>query len=181
MMAGPVAPFPARLPFSPIFQILLLQFVMEILPMRTCISFLSICAFTAAAIAAEKRLEMKDLPAAVQKTITEQTKGAEIKGLAKEMEKGKVSYEVETIVNGKHRDFIVDPSGALGEVEEEAALGTIPPAAKAAIEKKASGGKLGMVEIMKRGGETLYEAAYTAKDGKKHSILVNADGTPVKD
>jgi hypothetical protein len=38
------------------------------------------------ATAAEKKLHMKDLPPAVQKTVQEQTKGAEIKGLSKETE-----------------------------------------------------------------------------------------------
>ena len=34
-----------------------------------------------------------------------------------------------------------------------------------------------MVELFTRGGETLYEAAYTAKGGKKQEVLVKADGT----
>ena len=32
-----------------------------------------------------------------------------------------------------------------------------------------------------RGGETMYEAAYTTKAGKKHEVLVKADGTETKD
>ena len=51
------------------------------------------------AIAAGK-LELKDLPPAVRKTVEEQTKGATIKGIAKEKEKGKTVYEVETMGNG---------------------------------------------------------------------------------
>ncbi len=43
------------------------------------------------AIAAGK-LELKDLPSAVRKTVEEQTKGATIKGIAKEKEKGKTVY-----------------------------------------------------------------------------------------
>ena len=39
--------------------------------------------------AAEKQVAMKDLPPAVQKTIQDQTKGAEIKGITRETEKGK--------------------------------------------------------------------------------------------
>ena len=38
-----------------------------------------------------------------------------------------------------------------------------------------------VVEIMTKGGTTPYEAVYTSKDGKKHSILVKADGTETKD
>jgi len=40
---------------------------------------------------------------------------------------------------------------------------------------------LGMVETMTKGGTILYEAAYTGKDGKKHAVLVKADGTETKD
>jgi len=66
-------------------------------------------------------------------------------------------------------------------MEEEATLDAIPAAAKAAIVKKVADGKLGMVETVKKGSETLYEAAYQTKAGKKQAILVKADGTPTKD
>lgn len=147
---------------------------------RTFTVFLALAALGGAAMAAEKKLAMKDLPPAVQKTVQDQTKGAEIKGLSKETENGKTSYEVETLVNGKHRDFIVDATGAVTEVEEETAFDSIPAAAKAAIEKKAAGGKIGLVETMTRGSATLYEAAYTSKDGKKHEVLVKPDGSETK-
>ena len=148
---------------------------------RTLMIVLVIAALGGAAAAAEKKLQMKDLPPAVQKTVQEQTKGAEIKGLSTETEKGKTTYEVETMVNGKHRDFLVDVKGAVTEVEEETALDSIPSAAKAAIEKKAAGGKIGMVETMTRGGATFFEADYTSKAGKTLEVLVKPDGTEVKD
>ena len=142
---------------------------------------LTIAALCGAATAAEKKLQMKDLPPAVQKTVQEQTKGAEIKGLSKETEKGITSFEVETMVNRKHRDFVVDVKGAVTEVEDETSIDSIPAAAKAAIEKKAAGGKIGMVETMTRGGATFFEAGYTSKAGKKLEVLVKPDGTEVKD
>src|ERR1022692_4759871 len=88
-------------------------------------------------------ISVKDLPTAVQKTVQEQTKGAEIKNISKETEKGVTQYEVETMVNGEHRDFNVDTKGGLVVVEEETAIDSIPAAAKAAIEKKVGAGKLG--------------------------------------
>jgi uncharacterized membrane protein YkoI len=125
-------------------------------------------------------LQLKNLPPAVQKTVQETLKGGEIKNISKETEKGVTQYEVETLLNGKHRDFNVDGKGKLLVVEEETALSSIPAPAKAAIEKKAAGGKVGLVELFIRGGETLYEAAYTSKDGKKHEMLVKADGSETK-
>jgi Na+-transporting NADH:ubiquinone oxidoreductase subunit NqrC len=130
---------------------------------------------------AAKSLAVKDLPAAVQKTVQEQAKGAEIKNISKETEKGVTQYEVETIVNGKHRDFNVDTKGGLVVVEEETSIDSIPAAAKAAILKTVADGKLGMIETMTKGSATMYEAAYTTKSGKKHEVLVRPDGTETKD
>lgn len=128
-----------------------------------------------------KKLELKDLPAAVQKTVQDQSRGAEIRNIGKETENGVAQYEVETMLNGKHRDFEVDTKGVLLVVEEETGIDSIPAAAKTAILKKVGEGKLGMVELFKRGGETMYEAGYTGKDGKKREVLVKADGTETKE
>src|SRR5437016_7046192 len=56
---------------------------------------------------------------------------------------------------------------------EETSIDSIPAAAKAAIFKKVGTGKLGMVETFtKPGSDTMYEAAYTSKAGKKAEVLV---------
>ena len=149
--------------------------------MKATVSVMMSLAMAAGLAMAAKSLAVKDLPAAVQKTVEEQTKGAEIKNISKETEKGVTEYEVETMVNGKHRDFNVDTKGGLVVVEEETAIESLPAAAKAAIEKKVGAGKLGMVETATKGTSVSYEAAYTGKDGKKHAVVVKADGTETKD
>jgi len=126
-------------------------------------------------------LLLKDLPAPVQKTVQETLKGGEIKNISKEVEKGVTQYEVESLLGGKHRDFNVDAKGKLIVVEEEVDLASIPAPAKATIEKKATGGKIGMVESVTKDGVVIYEAAFTSKAGKKGSVLVKADGTETKD
>jgi hypothetical protein len=149
---------------------------------RVAIAVLTIAAWACAAGAADKKLELKDLPAAVQKTVTDTAKGAEIKNIGREKEKGVVQYEVETMLNGKHRDFNVDAAGKLLEVEEETAIDAIPAAAKAAILKKVGAGKLGTVEtVTTAGAETVYEAGYTTKAGRKTEMRVKADGTETKE
>ncbi len=149
--------------------------------MKATVRIVLSLAIAASLAMAAKSLAVKDLPAAVQKTVQEQTKGAEIKNIAKETEKGITQFEVETLVNGKHRDFNVDTRGGLIVVEEEVAIDSIPAAAKAAIQKKVGAGKLGLVETSTKGSTTLYEAAYTTKAGKKLAVLVKADGTETKD
>jgi hypothetical protein len=148
----------------------------------TFAAFLAIAAISGLAGAAPKSLQVKDLPAAVQKTVQDTLKGAEIKTISKEVEKGVTQYEVETMLNGKHRDFNVDAKGKLIVVEEEMDIAAIPAPARAAIEKKMAGGKLKMVEAVDKGdGAPLYEASYTTKAGKKAAVLIKADGTETKD
>jgi len=57
-------------------------------------------------------------------------------------------------------------------------LESIPPAARAAIEKTAAGGNIKKVEKVAEGGKTSYEASYT-KGGKFREFAVSADGAPV--
>jgi hypothetical protein len=127
------------------------------------------------AFAAETSVKMKDLPPAVQKTVMEQTNGAQIKGISKEVEKGKTIYEVETTVNGKARDLAFDESGALLAVEEPVMIDAIPAAAKRALEKLATGGKIKSVESVTKGQTVTYEAVIV-KGLKKSEVVVAADG-----
>src|SRR3974377_2097748 len=132
------------------------------------------------ALSSQKKFKMTDLPSAVQQTVKEQTKGATLVGLNKEIEGGKTTYEAETKVNGRARDVKIDESGAVVAIEEEVALDSIPAAAKAAIEKQAAGGKIRKVESVTKGNTVTYEAAVTI-NGKKSEIAVAADGSPVKE
>jgi hypothetical protein len=127
-------------------------------------------------------LAMKDLPPAVRKTVQEQTKGATINRISKETEDGKTHYEVETIINGKHRDLAIDTKGLVTEVEDETDIASIPPAAKATIGKKAMGGRVVLVETVTAGGNIVaYEAEYIDKNGRKREVRVKPDGMEVKD
>ena len=130
---------------------------------------------------ADTKVTLESLPPAVQATVKQETKTATLAGLSKEKEKGKTAYEVETMVNGKSRDLVLDEKGTILEVEEEIDIATLPAAAKAAIEKKAAGGKITKVEKLTAGTAVSYEAAITGKSGKKSEVGVNADGSPHKE
>ena len=82
-------------------------------------------AFGVAAQATEEKdaqtVEMKSLPAAVQKTIKEKAAGGEIVRVEKENDKGKWNYEVVVKTKGKEWGFEVDKSGKyLGKHDEAA-------------------------------------------------------------
>jgi hypothetical protein len=138
--------------------------------------------FTICAIfAAEKKVKLEDLPAAVQAAVKEQTKDATIVGLSTEKEKGKTMYEVETKVNGKSRDLLLDKSGSVVETEEEVDLETIPGPAKAALEKRATGGGITKVEKVTAGHAVSYEGTIKTKAGKTIEYAVTAEGKPKKE
>jgi len=142
----------------------------------------SLSGFALAQEAKGKSLQLKDLPAGVQKTVRDNLKGGEIKNIGKEKEDGIEQYEIESVLNGKSRDFNVDAKGNLLLIEEATSIDAIPAAARAGILKKVADGKLTSVETFTKTGQPmLYEAAYTDKSGKTHHILVKADGTETKE
>ena len=140
------------------------------------VSFLFVC--IAVAPAAEKPVQMKDLPPAVQKTVEAQSQGAKVRSLSKEIENGKTFYEAELEVNGHGKDVLIDSAGTVVEVEEEVALTSLPPAAKAAIENFASKGKILKLESVTHGRTVFYEAK-VEKAGKKTEFKVKPDGSLV--
>ena len=131
-----------------------------------------------AAIAAEVKVKMSDLPPAVQNAVKEQSKGATIRGLSKETEKGKTEYEAELTLNGRNRDVSFDAAGNVISVEEEVSLSSVPDAARAAIQKAAAGGSLGKVEQVKENGKLFYETTIR-KGGKSSEIQVDPSGVLV--
>ena len=149
------------------------------------VGLLVLIGFGSSALGQEKKgktLQLTDLPATVQKTVQENLKGGEIKNIGKEKEDGIEQYEIESVLNGKARDFNVDTKGRLLVIEESTSIDAISAAAKAGILKKVADGNLTVVETFtKKGRPTMYEASYTDKRGKKHEVLVKADGTEAKD
>ncbi|MDQ2843720.1 MAG: PepSY-like domain-containing protein [Acidobacteriota bacterium] len=139
------------------------------------------CGFGLAAIAAETKMKVDDLPAAVQSAMKTQTKGATILGASKERENGRMTYEVETKQDGKGRDLTFAEDGSLLEIEQEVDLESIPAAARQAIEGKAAGGTIKKVESVTQGSKTSYEADVRTSGGKTHEVAVNADGSPHKE
>lgn len=138
-----------------------------------CMFIVSMCAI---ALAAQTKVQMKDLPAAVRRTVLAETKDAKIVNMVKEAANGQPQFEIETVVNGKTRDLIILANGHLEIVELELAAADVPPAAMKAF--SAGGGKVGKVESVKSGKPTSYEAI-VEKDGKKTEVAVDANGKAI--
>ena len=129
--------------------------------------------------AAEKALKKSDLPAAVQKTADEQSKGATIRGYSSEVEGGALQYEVAMVVGGHSRDVSIALDGRVLEIEEEIAWNALSAAVRQGLEKMAGGNKITRVEsLTKQGKLVAYEARVDA--GSKHSeVQVGPDGNPL--
>jgi uncharacterized membrane protein YkoI len=129
-----------------------------------------------AAVAREKKIKRSDLPPAVEKTVAAESKGATIRGFAKETENGQINYEAQLMVDGHSKDIAMDASGAILEVEEQVTIDALPAAIKDGLQSKAGQGRLVKVEsIVKRDKLVAYEAQIM-KNGKRSEVQVGPDG-----
>ena len=126
--------------------------------------------------AEEKKLKREELPPAVEKTVQQETKGAEIRGFSTEVDDGRRVYEVEFVVNGHGKDVSMDEQGNVIEVEEEISMDSLPPRVREGLTRAARSGAIGEIEsLTKKGKLVAYEAV--VKIGNKTSeIQVGPDG-----
>ncbi len=146
---------------------------------RITLNLLLLCALGVlllGTVTAQERKTKTKVPPAVQKTVDEQSQGAKIRGLSKEVENGKTQYELELTVNGHAKDLIIAPNGTILEVEEDVTLDSLSAAIRAEVEKNIGQAKLLRLEsVTKSGVLTGYEAS-VLKAGKKSGIEMGPDG-----
>ena len=143
--------------------------------------FFAVCLVTTSlAQETEKRVRMKDLPAPVQATVKEVSKGATLRGLAMETENGKTYYEAELMVKGHSKDVTIDPDGKIVTIEEQVTMASLPAAAKAEILKQAGKGKILLVESITENNSIVAYEAHVKTAGKISEVKVDPNGNPVK-
>jgi hypothetical protein len=126
--------------------------------------------------AQEKKIKREELPAAVEKTVAEQSAGATIQGFLTEVEQGKRLYEVELTLNGHTKDISMDEQGNVVEVEEEVSLVSLPPAVKDGLTKAAGTGTISKVESISKTGKLVAYEAVVKTGTKRSEIQVGPDG-----
>ena len=142
----------------------------------TLLLFVTISLGIAFAQEQERKIRRADLPPAVEKTVASESQGATVEGFSEEKENGQTYYEAEMMVSGHSKDVLIDKNGAIVEVEEHVALGSLPPDVKNGLQQKCGSGKILKVEsLTKRGKLVAYEAKVEA-NGKKKEIQVGPDG-----
>jgi hypothetical protein len=137
---------------------------------------LAVLSFTTMVLAQEKKIERKDLPPAVEKTVVAESQGATIKGFSQEKENGQLNYEAELTFNGHSKDILIDPTGAVIEIEEQVPLESLPMAVKEVLQTKAGTGKILKVESLTKHGKLVAYEAVVQNAGKKKEIQVGPDG-----
>jgi len=139
-----------------------------------------IAAAAATSARAESRVSCDTLPARILSRAKSEAGDATIRGCVKDKESGKVTYEVETLKDGRSMDFVLDASGSVIEVEQEVTVSSLPTAVSDAIAKAAQGGKVGKVESVSRGGAIAsYETTIT-RNGQRREVAFSPQGNPVK-
>jgi hypothetical protein len=110
------------------------------------------------------------LPQAVQQTAKAQMRDALPVSIISAKGEHGWDYQVNTRLNGKYHDLVIDDQGKLVAVKDETDLASLPAAAKAAIERQAAAAKIMTLEKVTEGSQITYGALM--KD--------NAQGTFVK-
>ena len=140
------------------------------------VSIVIILAAGSILVAQEKKIDRKQLPPAVEKTVAKESAGATINGFATEVEKGKRLYEVELTINGHSKDISMDRNGNIVEVEEEVSLDSLPAAVQAALRKAAGKGIIGLVESLTKNGKLVAYEAHVKTGEKRSEIQVGPNG-----
>lgn len=132
---------------------------------------------TMVGFAKAQELKLENCPVAVQQAIKDNSNDITLVGIASDIENGKTEYKAETKADGHTKSIIFDEKGKLVSVEDEVKMDSIPVSVKAAIERKAKGGKIVQVEKITKDNKVFYEAALM-KNGNKSEPRFTDDGSP---
>lgn len=117
------------------------------------------------------------LPAAITAAFKQACPNATIRGTSKETEGGKTVYEVESVENGRARDFIYTANGTVIEAEEEMNPAELPAPVAASVKKLYPTATIAVAEKTTRGTTVQYELQL--KGAAKKSVALTPDGKPV--
>ncbi len=124
----------------------------------------------------EVAIRRSDLPPVVEKTVAAEAAHATVKGFTREVENGRTFYEAELVIDGRHRDVLMDESGAVVEVEEQVAFDQLPAKVRAAITARAGAGKIGVVESLTKNGKLVAYEAHVVTKGARSEVQVGPNG-----
>jgi hypothetical protein len=123
-------------------------------------------------------VKFEGLPPAVQETAKAHMENAFPVSITSSKNDQGWDYQVNTRLNGKYHDLVINQQGTLVAVKDETDLASLPPAAKAAIEKQASTSKIMTLEKVTEGTQVSYGAVMKDEaQGTFVQVRVAPDGT----
>ncbi len=120
------------------------------------------------------------LPAAVAAAFKKSYPNATIRGTAKETESGKTVYEVESVENGKARDFIFSADGQVLEAEEEISAADLPAPVTAGLKKLYPTATIAVAEKVTKGTAVQYDLQLKGATKKEASFLPDGRAVPTE-
>ncbi len=122
-------------------------------------------------LAGEEKISREDLPKAVRKAVAEKFPKAKIRGVSKEVEDGKTTFEVEMTIGDRSVDAVFNPKGKVLEIEKQIPVSKLPKKVREEIAEHFPGAKIEKAEAVTRGdhGPVVYEVdleAVLTADGK---------------
>jgi hypothetical protein len=128
------------------------------------IAVLFLCAPTAANAQGEKKLAVKDLPAAVAASFHKAYPHAKIRGASSEQEDGTTYYEVESLDGKVKRDLLYAVDGTCVEIEESIAAKELPNEVSKSLKQEFPEGKILKAEKVTKDQTVKYE--FVVQSGK---------------
>jgi Putative beta-lactamase-inhibitor-like, PepSY-like len=128
----------------------------------------------------EQAIKCDKVPAAVHTTFQTAYPKATIRDCSKEIEKGKVAYEISSIEDKTHRDILYHEDGTVIVVEEVIPSGELPEAVRLAISKKYPKGPITLAERLTRDSSVSYEIRLKHR-GKTLELVYDPEGKEAHD
>jgi hypothetical protein len=143
------------------------------------LAVLLIVGITSQAIAGDKKISKKDVPAAALKAFEAAFSKVKVNTYIEETENGSTFFEFETIEGTIQRDILYKADGTLVEVEEILTPATVPAEIAKAVTAAMPKATIVGGEKTTKGNDVTYEIKVTA--GKKTGkVILSADGKIIK-
>lgn len=136
--------------------------------------------------ATDEEVELQEVPKPVIAAVKARFADGELTAAAKEMDEGKLVYEVTVKQKGKNIDVILTPEGQIELIEKQIGAEALPEAAAKAVERRYPKATYQIVEEMievtgKEEKLACYEVRLVTADEEELEVKVTAGGEIIKE
>jgi uncharacterized membrane protein YkoI len=131
-----------------------------------------------------KKIPLDKVPKAIKKAINTRFPGAKVNSVEKEVENGKVTYDVELKQKGRKFEMDILENGTIIEIEKEVLQKRVPKIIKRVKAKFPKATIKEVMEVNKVKGKKETRDHYEVTidlDGKKQEVIVSLDGKRIKE